>query len=72
MGVQMMSLTLELSLSEERRLRDAAQRCGIAPEQLARQLFSQLRTASLQVETMQLPREEMTEERRDWDNVTRR
>ena len=68
-----MSLTLELSSVEERKLRDAAQNHGLQPEQLAHRLVfadppapASGTSACLQV------REEMAEERRDWDNVTPR
>lgn len=65
-----MSLTLELSSAEERRLRDAAHRRGMRPEELAHRLVSQLPTAAIQIETGRALHEEMTEERRDWANVT--
>jgi hypothetical protein len=65
-----MSLTLELSSVEERQLQGAADHRGVRAEELAHQLVSQITMTAFQVETGRATREEMTEERRDWERVT--
>ena len=67
-----MSLTVTLSPAQEQQLQSAARSRGICAEELAYQLVSAATTVSTRDETGRSHHEEMSEERRDWDPITRR